>query len=77
MSAKVLEEICQLFRRYMAEGDLESLLSLYDPDVVFLNKDGVARKGREQLRKELAPLPRAQARFDFDIKQVIESATSH
>ena len=73
MAAKSPEEICRLFRQYMAEGDLESLLSLYDRDVVFLNKDGVARKGREELREELAPFAAARARFDFDIRQVIRS----
>jgi hypothetical protein len=29
--------------------------------------------GRQQLREELAPFAAAKARFDFDIKQVIQS----
>jgi hypothetical protein len=32
MPAKNPEEICHLFQRAMAEGDLDSVLSVYDPE---------------------------------------------
>jgi hypothetical protein len=35
MPAKTPEEICALFQRFMAEGNLESVLGLYDPEAVF------------------------------------------
>jgi hypothetical protein len=35
MPAKSPEEICRLFKQYMAEGDIESLLSIYDPEWSF------------------------------------------
>ena len=73
MPAKSPEEICRLFRAYMSEGDLESLLSLYDPEAVFLNPAAEIRKGAQGLREELAPLAAAKARFDFEIRQVIET----
>src|ERR1051325_1561815 len=57
----------------MAAGDIESLLDLYDLGVVFLNERREVKKGRQQLREELAPLAAAKARFDFNIKQVINS----
>jgi len=72
MSAKSPEEICRLFRRYMAEGDLDSLLSVYEPEAAFLNQSGEIKKG-EELREELAPFAAAKAVFDFDIRQVIRS----
>jgi ketosteroid isomerase-like protein len=72
MSAKSPEEICHLFKQYVAEGDLDSALSLYDPEAVFLNRSGEVKKG-EGLRQELAPLVATKAIFDFNIRQVSQS----
>jgi ketosteroid isomerase-like protein len=57
----------------MAAGDLDSLLSVYDSNAVFLNRSGELRKGREALRQELAPFAAAKASFDFDIKRIVRS----
>ncbi|MEM5456518.1 nuclear transport factor 2 family protein [Paraburkholderia phytofirmans] len=73
MPATNPEEICRLFQQDMAEGDLESALSVYDPDAVFLNQSRDVSKGREGLRQELAPLAAMKVRFDFKVKQVIET----
>jgi ketosteroid isomerase-like protein len=72
MPAKSPEEICYLFQKYMAEGDLDSVLSVYDPEAAFLNRAGEVKKG-EELRQELAPFAAVKATFDFNIKQVIQS----
>jgi ketosteroid isomerase-like protein len=72
MPAKSPEDICHLFKQYMAEGDLDALLSVYDPEAVFLNRSCEVKKG-EALRQELAPFAAVQATFDFNIKQVIQS----
>ncbi|MBI1763810.1 MAG: nuclear transport factor 2 family protein [Acidobacteria bacterium] len=37
MPAKNPEETCRLFQQAMAAGDLEALMSLYEPEAVFLN----------------------------------------
>jgi ketosteroid isomerase-like protein len=73
MSAKSPEEICRLFQQYMAEGDIDSVLSVYDPEAVFLNQSGEVKKGEAGLRQELAPFAARKAVFNFDIKQVIQS----
>jgi ketosteroid isomerase-like protein len=73
MKANSPEDICRLFRHYMAEGDIESVLSVYDPEAVFLNQSAEITNGREGLRKELAPLAAMKAHFDFDIRQVIQT----
>ena len=73
MSAKSPEEICRLFQHYMAEGDIDSVLSVYDPEAVFLNQSGEVKKGEEELRQELADFAASKAVFNFDIKQVIQS----
>jgi ketosteroid isomerase-like protein len=72
MPAKSPEEICRLFKMYMAEGDIESLLSIYDSEAVFLNQSGEVKKG-EGLREELSVFAAAKAQFDFNIKQVVQS----
>jgi ketosteroid isomerase-like protein len=73
MPAKRPEEICHLFQHAMAEGDIDSVLSVYDPEAVFVNQSRDVTKGREGLRQALAPLAAMRARFDFTIKQVIEA----
>ena len=73
MFAKSPEEICELFKQYMAAGDVESLLSIYDPEVVFLNQSREPKRGREELRSELARLAAVRAKVEYNIKQVIQS----
>ena len=41
------EDICRLFQQYMAEGDIDSVLSVYDPEAVFLTQSGEVKKGAE------------------------------
>jgi ketosteroid isomerase-like protein len=73
MSAKSPEEICALFKQSVAAGDLDSLLSPYDEEAVFLNESGESLKGRDGLRKVLAPLAAARPRFEYDVRQIIQS----
>ena len=47
MPATNPEQICHLFQQYMREGDLESLLSIYDAEAVFLDRDGEEKKARK------------------------------
>jgi hypothetical protein len=42
--AKSPSDICQLFARYMREGDLNSLLTVYNPEIAFVNQAGECRK---------------------------------
>ena len=72
MPANSPEEICRLFQRHMSEGDVESLLSLYDPEAVFFTQSREVKKG-EGLREELTRLALAKSQFDFNIRQVIQS----
>ena len=61
MSATSPEDICRLFQQYMAAGDLEAALSVYDPEAAFVKQSGEVTKGKEGLRRELAPLAAAHA----------------
>jgi len=73
MPARNPEEICSLFKQYMAEDDIEGVLSLHDPEVVFLNQAGQTRRGKQELKQELVPFAAVKARFDFNIAQVVQS----
>lgn len=73
MPANNPEEICRLFQQHMATGDLEAVLTLYDPDAAFVNRAGEVIKGQEGLRRELSPLAALKACFEFTIKQVVQT----
>jgi ketosteroid isomerase-like protein len=73
MPANSPEEICSLFQQSMAAGDIDGVLSLYDPEAVILDESGEVKKGEEGLKQNLAPLATAKARFDFTVKQVIQT----
>ena len=73
MLARSPQEICSLFQRYMADGNLESVLSLYDPEAVFVKETGEVTEGPEALRAQLAPLAAARTRFEFTNIQVAEA----
>ena len=45
MPAKSLEEICDLFKQYKREGDIDAVLILYDADIIF------ERIGRNEKRE--------------------------
>jgi ketosteroid isomerase-like protein len=72
MPARNPEEICRLFQQYMADGDIDSVLSAYDPEAVFLNQSGEVKSG-EALRQELAPIVAMKTKFEYNIQQVVQS----
>jgi ketosteroid isomerase-like protein len=72
MPANDPAEICQLFQRYMRQGDMESVLSLYDKEIVFINEAGQEISGIEALKEELAPFVSRKAVFDFSVKKIVQ-----
>jgi ketosteroid isomerase-like protein len=73
MSARTPEEICRHFQKYMLEGDIDSVLSLYEPRAVFLDEAGELKSGIQELREQLAPFAAAKTLFNFAIKEIITS----
>lgn len=71
MQAKNPEESCRLFRQFMAEGDLDSLIDLYDAEAVFLNQSGEEKIGAQGMCEVLALLAEAKTVFDYKIRQII------
>jgi uncharacterized protein (TIGR02246 family) len=73
MPAHSPEDICRLFQQSMAAGDLDAVLSVYDPEAVLVNPSGEVTQGRDGLRQELTPVAAMQTRLAFTIKQVIQA----
>ncbi|HEX7034877.1 MAG TPA: nuclear transport factor 2 family protein [Pseudomonadales bacterium] len=73
MAARTPEEICRLFQRHLAQGDVDGVLALYDPEAVFLRRDAEPTRGRDELRQELAALVAGKPRFEFDVRQVVQA----
>lgn len=76
MPANNPEEICRLFKQFMADSDISSLLRLYDDEAVFLTESGDTVKGPEDLREVLTPLAAARPVFDFNIGSLFKAETS-
>jgi ketosteroid isomerase-like protein len=57
----------------MRDGDLDSVLTLYDPEIVFVNQAGEFRKDHEELKQELAPFIAVKAISEFTNRRIIVS----
>jgi uncharacterized protein (TIGR02246 family) len=73
MSAKTPEEVDQLFVKFMKEGDVDSVIDLYDPEVTFVNQAGEIKKGRSAIREELGRFAETKQVFQFNIKKIIQN----
>ena len=56
MPANSPEDICRLFQQYMAAGDLDAVLSVFDPEAVLVNWSGEVKQGRDGLRQGVSPV---------------------
>ena len=70
---ETLEDICRLFKQAMADGDLDAVLGVYDPEAVIVSRSGEVSTSRDGLRRELAPLAAARPRFDYDIRLIAQA----
>jgi ketosteroid isomerase-like protein len=68
MLAKKPEEVNQLFIEYMRNGDLESVLELYDPEMAFVNPVGEIKRGIPAIRGELSEFAATKQLFQFHIR---------
>lgn len=63
-----------LFERHLGAGDLEAVVSLYEPGAVFVSPAGEIVVGRDAIRQVLAGLIDAQARLHGRVVKVVTSA---
>jgi ketosteroid isomerase-like protein len=70
MPAKEPEEWDALFEKYVNEGDLDSLVALYEPDATLVNPGQLAR-GTDAIRAALKPLIDAGMKVKLNVTQTI------
>ena len=70
-SATTPEEIHGIFTELLEAGDLDGLLTLYDPDAVLVAGPDHLATGHAQIREGLAPFVAMQAKIAFGTQTVI------
>ena len=75
MQARTPEEIDHLFVKAMNEGDVEAMLTLYEPDQVFVSQPGqpAVRGAGESLREKLRAFTSLKPQLKIEMKHVVEA----
>lgn len=71
MPAKTPEECDALFEKYVNEGDIDSLVDLYEPDAVLIPAPGQTAAGHDAIRAALVPLISMGAKMKLNVTQTI------
>ena len=71
MTARTPEECDRLFGDHANAGDLEALLSLYEPTCTMVRRDGSLARGHAEIRQVLSRLLAMRARMSTEIVKVV------
>lgn len=69
-SASTPEELGMLFMKNLAAGDLEGLVSLYEPQATFVPAPGVVVSGAEAIRDSLRGYIERGARISLELRKI-------
>jgi uncharacterized protein (TIGR02246 family) len=67
------EATIELFSRLLAEGDLDGMLELYEPEAAFAPQPGETVTGREGIRAALEAFLAVKPRMEGRIQRVLEA----
>jgi uncharacterized protein (TIGR02246 family) len=67
------EAVIERFSKLLAEGDLEGMMALYEPDAAFAPQPGEMVTGRDQIRAALEGFLAVKPRTDGTIEKVLEA----
>jgi uncharacterized protein (TIGR02246 family) len=65
------EDTIRRFSALLAQGDLDALVDLYEPDAAFAPRPGEAVAGREAIREALRPFLALEPSMTGEIKSVL------
>ncbi|MFD9684726.1 heme-binding protein [Kitasatospora sp. NPDC059146] len=68
--ARTPEQVGAMFTEYLAAGDIEGLLSLYEPHAHFVPTPGTHLVGTEAIRKALRQLIDSGARLELELREI-------
>lgn len=71
--ARTPEEVHELWREYFVAGDLDGLLSLYEPDATFAAQTGASVTGTAGIREVLASFLAVRRTFEPEIGRALRS----
>jgi uncharacterized protein (TIGR02246 family) len=67
------EAVIERFSELLAEGDLEAMMELYEPDAAFAPQPGESAHGHEQIRGALEGFLAVKPRMEGTIEKVLRS----
>jgi uncharacterized protein (TIGR02246 family) len=67
------EAVIQRFSRLLADGDIDGIMELYEPDAAFAPQPGETAAGRQQIREALAGFLAVRPRMEGTIEKVLEA----
>jgi uncharacterized protein (TIGR02246 family) len=71
MPAKTPQECDGLFEKYVNEGDLDSLVDLYEPEATLVFAPGQLATGTAAIREALKPMLESKAKMKLNVTQTI------
>lgn len=71
--ARTPEDLHRLWSEYFVAGDLDGLLSLYEPGATFAAQPGASVTGRRAIREVLAGIIAVRRKFEIDIGRALQS----
>jgi len=73
MPASTPEEIYQLFSEYFAAADLDSLITLYEPNATLVPQPGVVVSGHAAIREAFAAFLALKGEFNLQAPTVFQA----
>jgi uncharacterized protein (TIGR02246 family) len=67
------EAVIERFSELLAEGDLDAMLELYEPDAAFAPQPGETVSGRDEIRAALEGFLAVRPRIEGTIEKVLEA----
>jgi uncharacterized protein (TIGR02246 family) len=65
------EDWPRVFEQHLNAGDLDAVMALYEPEARFVTKSGETLVGRDRIRKVLAAMMEAKARFHSHVVKAV------
>ena len=72
-AARTPEDVHRLWAEYFVTGDVEGMLSLYEPDATLAAQPGASVTGRLAIREVLAAFIAVRRKFEIHIGRVLVS----
>lgn len=72
-TARTPEDVHRLWTDYFIAGDLDGLLSLYEPDATFAAQPGASVSGLTAIREVLSGFLAVRRKFEIEIGRALQS----